>query len=873
MLSTKYLNIIVVGILALLLAACEEESVPEKEQPKPEFFSEPDREIGAPVQPKKSGEGDCANFDLSPYIDENGKLDLSIQLRILRDQANVYPSPEAQQPKSQVAFSTPLKPDEIKQGLIKVIKLGEDEPLGWISQEDLLCSNRPLIDPNKGLEKKFFIKTEIQQRKAGEPLAFVNAYPMPDKQCHNKCRELSRFAMYFIVDQQDDWYLLADDYHITRPLVGWVRKSDGYLWDTAYGLRPRDNLKYVDKTGEAEGTICVYRSLENAINNHHCMPVLGGKSWYQISQRIPLLDIVDHNGAHIPPVKLADSGNRPDAFYKVALAMPGVGTNPDAKGQLTITPEQLREPSIEEALASMKFIDVLFLIDGTASMQPVIDMIRGTYGVPGLVQTIANRLRNDPDFKASKLRFGFRIYRDNYGRWSELGEAMSLPAKHCQELPANYLEQNLSKFQQHIAKVQVSKDDKGQDDYPENLFGGLNQVLKKDLRACAAHTKLLFVIGDHGYDENARRAKARSVFSINQLESLISKRKGENNGRWVTFFIQTPNKAHAAKTPKAYNRAYELYCTQAYAFVQQMLKGTKSRPEDYIIRLQEPLRSTESLCGDWNPTPMNADKLGEHILGAVKGFSKYSIMEELTVDLRGGAGLKKAIERLRQKHTDIPGLFWEFIEHESCETLGEQCTQRVYETNFEGYIPVTDDITLDVWMTGRQILDWKQGILSVFEGIYTQRSSVRRAEIEKTIAENLKLRLRKPEISASETYAEYLQRKKGLPVRTQSPLLSYTPTQLRDKGKVPDCEIDRLAVWATNVGDMLGIIHGGRFRPDFRAERFPKSACPKASDNGKQIPFIDGSIGKKPLGKDDSYRYDHKFRKTIIYWVPQEYLP
>jgi len=849
-------------ILCLLLTACKNGG-PESNKPTPTPI-ETDRSKASPVR-TQSDEGDCANFDFSPYLLQNGKLDLSIQIRVLRDKAKVYPSAEAQQPnKTLLAFSTPLRHKrELSDERIKVTTEGHDEPLGWVSLNDLLCTNRPIINPKKGLEKKFYIKTKIQQRKQGEPSAFINAYPMPAEQCHEKCRQLSRFTMYFIVDQEKDWYLLADDYHITHPLVGWVRKTDGYLWDTAYGLRPRDDLEYKDKQGNVgEGAECVYRSLDNAINKHRCMPVLGGKSWYQDAVRIPLLDIVDRNGYHIPPKNFADKKGGHEAFYKVALAMPGVSVTKDFK----ITPKSLGEPSIEEGLASMKFIDVFFLIDGTASMQPVIDMIRGKKGAPGLVQNIANTLQKSPDFKDSKIRFGFRVYRDSYaGPKNNLGEGLPLRAEHCEELPEDYLKKNRKHFQDRIAKVQASVDDKGQDDYAENLFGGLKQVLNRDLRSCTGHTKLLFVIGDHGYD--------KKVLSMNQLQQHISKLK---RGRLVTFFIQMPNKASTAKTPDAYNRAYELYCTQGYEFLQAVLEGRKSRSkDDYLIRLQDNAASTSprgTLCAQWKSIPFN--KLENHILEKIKGFSKSSLLPELAVDLRGGAALKTLIEHLRQKHTDVPGLFWDFIEEGNCETLGKQCKEPVYDITFEGYIPVTDNISLDVWMTANQLLDFKQNLLQIFKGLHTRSSSIQRDEIVSMIAETLKIRLMKPEIEPDETYADYLQRKGGLPVSRNSLLLSYRPEQLENENEVPDCELDRLATLATNKEEMLSIIYEGKYRPHFKTKPYPKSTCTKASENGKRIPFISGRISKKRLGDDDTYRYDHNFRETkMIYWVPQEYLP
>jgi hypothetical protein len=680
---------------------------------------------------------------------------------------------------------------------------------------------------------------------------------MPAAQCNGKCRELSRFTMYFIVDQHEDWYLLADDYHIDLPLVGWVQKKDGYLWDTAYGLRPRDDLKYVDEQGnEGEGAECVYQSLDDAINKHRCMPVLGGNSWYQGFVRIPLLDIVDSKDNHIPPKNLTDKKASPKAFYKVALAVPGVGVTKDFQ----MTPKTLGDPSIN--LEPMKFIDVFFLIDGTDSMQSVIETIRGKNGKPGLVQNIANTLEGAENFKGAKFRFGFRVYRDIYSGDKNLGQGLPLEAQHCEELPDDYLEKNRKKFQDQIADVQASDYFSGPRNYPENLFGGLKQVLNRDLRSCPGHTKLLFIIGDHGY--------SRGAVTMNHLRQFITRLK-RDKGRFATFFIQTPNKTSTARKPDAYKQAYGMYCNQGYEFLQIVLEGkSRSKNDNYLFRLQDESASpnpTDTQCEQYQQIPAN--QLGNHILEQIKGFSNTRILSELTVDLRGGKALKKVIESLRRKHTDVPGLFWDFVEDGNCEILGKQCDKSVYDVTFKGYIPVSDNISLDVWMTSNQLLNFKQ-LLQIFKNPTIDK----REEMARTIAEDLAIRLKKPPINPGDNIADYIQRQAGLPVSRNTILLSYDPEeQLKYESIVPDCELDRLVLLATKIDEMLSIVYEGPYRPIPLLKPYPKDTCTRASEIGKRIPFFSGRIAKERLGKDNTYSYEHEFRGTTIYWVPEEYLP
>jgi len=477
------------------------------------------------------------------------------------------------------------------------------------------------------------------------------------------------------------------------------------------------------------------------------------------------------------------------------------------------------------------------------------------------VQTIADTLRNDPDFKSSKFRFGFRIYRDKYAGAGNLGDGLPLKAEYCEKLPEFYLKKNRQQFNKEIAKIEVT-DEKGKgDDYPENLFGGIKKILDTDSRSCGKHTKLLFVIGDNGNKEVAEN----SALSMSHLKSII--RQLKNKERWFTFFIQTPNKAHTATSPISYNQAYELYHNQASTFIQEVLKGSNAKdsiPENFFIRLQ-------------NEETIKNGELVKYIVKQIKKFSQYSIIEDLRIDLRGGAALTEAIARLQKKHTEVPGLFWEFIEEESCKSLGEQCTKRTYDTSFSGYIPVSNDISLDVWMTSNQLDRLIKDILSTFaDGFLMLSPSLQREEILKTIAENLEQRLKEPQISVETTLVDYIQRKLGLPVRRQSPLFSYKPEDLMDENKVPDCEIERLAIWAKKSGEILSkLLPDGTHSPDFFAEKPSENDCPTASENGKRIPFIDGEIEIKDLGDDDSYSYKQtdEALKTDRFWVPEEYLP
>jgi hypothetical protein len=140
-----------------------------------------------------------------------------------------------------------------------------------------------------------------------------------------------------------------------------------------------------------------------------------------------------------------------------------------------------------------------------------------------------------------------------------------------------------------------------------------------------------------------------------------------------------------------------------------------------------------------------------------------------------------------------------------------------------------------------------------------------------------------------------------LPVRSHSPLLSYNVNSLSaermernkdgrfivlDHNKkplldnrgmqipaVPACELRRLALWAIKSKEMLEIVERDYKRPTFKVTKYQPRRCPDATQNGRALMRIKGSIQGTPLGPDKSYRFAHTFGGRRGYWIPQDYLP
>jgi len=247
-----------------------------------------------------AGPGSCEGFDIPQ---KDGEADWVYAVKVIRQNATVYENPTSSSALKTLDFDLSLSVVKVSDSRLQVKKLSDKKPLGWVNRSDLLCGFKPLKG-DSGLEQKFYIKTGTEVR--GDKPSTVKAYASPDlNTCSGKCRELSRFSGYFVFDKlkDDSAYLLSENYDLdynTR-LVGWVSKKNGFIWDTAYGLRPKENL--IDESGN-EKTVCAYSSLNNAIAGKGCQPILGGDRWYLSEHRIPILYIIEY---------------KRKSFYKVIL--------------------------------------------------------------------------------------------------------------------------------------------------------------------------------------------------------------------------------------------------------------------------------------------------------------------------------------------------------------------------------------------------------------------------------------------------------------------------------------------------------------------------------------------------------------------------
>ena len=871
------------------------------------------------------------------------------------------------------------------------------------------------------------------------------------------CQELSRFTRFYVFEENKDSYLLSDSYRF-RPgdlLIGWVDKNNGFIWDSSYALRPKEDLKRPD--GE-EGTICVYGNLEDALAERNCQPVLGGERWFSLPQRIPILNRIDSwvldgnmpsyqgftltdkafealKAEDIPEdvltalrslqdvkkdsqqefldavawqlqekdfdtyskriLKYARSGSplammtkddydtflnqfphaqellpppipateeqlyidfglvseeqqqelgkaydellkRSLAFYQVVLPLSGSGARikRDQQNAIwldeTIVPDDVAKEQEQVLVEHMRQLDVLFLLDGTYSMGPYIDKIKGTSSQQGLISQIMKTLQNHEKLQGMKIKFGFRIYRDTYAGDMELGQGLAIPSE-CDDYSEEALRANRKAFQEAFQGVQESKtrEESGAEaskeiyDYEENFYGGIRRA-SQDLRACRGKTQqVLFVIGDHGYNADTQQKRGKSPILQDELVQRLQGNGAEGSKNVLTFFLQTPSNCKNVSNSADCDKAYELFGRQSreilkrilhwYAVTDEILKTLREQEvsEEIVQKLvelkgitfateQEFLSAVEKTLNTTDPElfsllaqqaeytelqndidslyfqSIDAEDLNENLIEGLTSFINIFAINEIAIELSGGKALVDIIDSLKRDDdfNDLPGLFWELVKQGSCKELGDQCRQRIYDTILEGYVRVTDDVQEDVWLRGSDLERWIRLLedLVQMENVGMQEL---RGKFVDILVESLEKVLGGPTYTETkESFAEFIQRKGKLPVRDTSPVFRYSKAELEDPTLVEDCEIFWLTAWVTAAKEMLSIVYQN-LRPEYSEEGHFGLECPSAD----HVPFISDvrrtefSDHADNTDTDDmSYRWRYK-KIGDVYWVPKQYLP
>jgi len=769
-------------------------------------------------------------------------------LKVIRNDTPLYetPSPPTTQQTEtkKLAFDKSLVYVSSKDDWIQVRETNQPKgkTLGWINAKDLLCNHVPL-QGKAGQEKILYIKTTTAIREDAQQGIIAYNSPIDGEKHH----DLYRFTPYFVFAEQEieqdgkhyRRYLLGQEYFIgaTTNLVGWVDETQSFLWTSAFGLRPKEDL--------GDKTICAYKKLDDAAkrNLNSCMPIVGGDRWYKVPVRIPIVKQVNQQGVE----------DEKGQYYQIIVPMPGQGVCSSKNGKVILCPETFKYQ--ETDLSHLTQVDVLFLLDGTQSMEGYLSQAKQAVG------DIRTQMQDDEKMQGTQFRFALQIYRDHYAGEHNLGDKLEFPSE-C-EVSETSLQKNIKDFNGKLSDSQTTSErlNAVDNDFSENFYGGLQQAARELRNTCEKHIKVLFVIGDHG----------GRVDEYNKIRAaLASDIAGDQNTKQpiVTLFLQIPQDATLSNNT-SYIAAYRDFSIQGQEIAELFLKGikktTKSTPHqanDYVLKLD------------------SAD-LAKRVISKLKDtvIAGPKVVKDLEIALNGGEATAKAIERLKNR-TDVPGLFWELAQQQTCSSLPGQCTKNIYDVTFEGYIPINDNLQYDIWFNSTSLSTY----ISILEGVIP-KSTLQESplELRQAFIEQLRTALehyvKEPlyaNFCSSQTVVsandcpieEYMKRAGHLPVRLNSPLFKFSLNDLENSNRVSDCVINDLARWVGDVHEILSYVRGDN-RPAYEIAHRAEGC------EASKVPYIMPNTIRKGQFSDNemSYSYVPETRGVKIYWVPQEFLP
>lgn len=706
-----------------------------------------------------------------------------------------------------------------------------DKDIGWVERDDLLCRLVPLIDTGTGLLRRVVIQTETAVQGQVVPRL---AYHSPNGQCeggNSACPKLSRFQWYFIYAEEGGYLLLSEAANLggrDTPLVGWLPEADGIKWNTAVALRPAETMegkKAAD--GVTDAHICAFPTFDSMNDPKACRPVLGGKRWFKIDTRMPILRDLG-KAYEVAISSAATSGN-----FEEALSLAGVD--------------------------ALKSVDLFFVIDGTKSMQNIIDAIKGRPGFPGVVDQIRGRIKGKLK-DGGTVRYGYRIYRDSQKGGPSGVEDDGMPL-------GNSCAGNEEDFVKSFQSVKAF-DPAYDRDFPENVFGGLIQA-SRDFASCPDHLKLIVVIGDHGYDAEAQRQRGHKAYDVDSVVQRFVRGRRLNT-QPIVLFIQGPSEIDTVANKDPYRKSYEDFKTQGNAILKGIYGAFQSEGVSAPVNPAEFFFTMPSRQAD--------GAMIDKIIVRVDQLLQPDVVGKLLTRLKSGESLKGAIEAMqRGDRTNVPILYWNVVTDALCKRLGSQCTKQVLEGVFKGYIAYNNDLVHDVLLSQSQLENWRE-VLGKFKTFWsTLRSGERsRSQVVNTLTESIGSVLKLNVDDSGKAIGDFVQFTGGLPHGSASKLMAYAPAELKNENLVPICEIQHLVNYAGKKADIIQIALDGDKLAAFKEESLPISACPTLTAKGKAVPHLPGAAVAIPLNPPDANTdYSFRFRKNNerYYWIPIGYLP
>ncbi len=302
---------------------------------------------------------------------------------------------------------------------------------------------------------------------------------------------------------------------------GWVAEADAVEWHhrQAAKFSPRHGRGLAHFFGQSDEAKAAAESGDVGAATHREPESSGGELIL-----MPVLDVSD----------VAVDGQEMQLYEMAFMAgHPETAPAPSAAG---VRVEGLEGPVTQERVREETTVDIVFVVDTTHSMQPVIDKVRRS------IESVANELAADEQLRP-RLRFGLVGYRD------------TIPQMHQMEYLARvfcHLEggQDHRLFLQRLGQLEEAP--VGSGGYPEDGLAGIDLAMDfETLKWNPLGWKHVVVVGDASWKESEHPdGGSRRSENNRTIAGLLAKAQPGNNLEALTQagFVFTPVRV---KDPRA----------------------------------------------------------------------------------------------------------------------------------------------------------------------------------------------------------------------------------------------------------------------------------------------------------------------------------
>ncbi|MAO46625.1 MAG: hypothetical protein CL823_05680 [Crocinitomicaceae bacterium] len=411
-------------------------------------------------------------------------------------------------------FRTELNVIGYKDNFLKVQYLdnNQDLQLGYVEPEHTFLWQRALCGKN-GFPKKVISLTSINRNTTDDGDSDM-LYVAPECHQNMECGRFKRLELFFILKEskEHDSYLISASSDLSNgggmsSIKGWVKKNNVQLWST--------RIAYLESRGfEAHNAyqnkqICVFKNVD--VNDNVAANI--NDAFINSNKVVRVEEISEDTKVNLdrPLLFNLTEFDSEDRTNKRDLVVIVNYSEDDAQVESEI------RKSINDLKARYSEINLLFVIDGTASMQPNIKGIKDALN--DFIKKDINLL-GDMDFTAS-----LTVYRDKEDKANEI-----FPVYKSVSLKS---QQDQSDFLSKIEGINCFSNPKDYS-FNEQLYLGMKKgVENSGFKQNSAN--ILILIGDAGNDDDKPSNVVRE-----DIDALIKKYGCD------LFILQSTNLMHEA---------------------------------------------------------------------------------------------------------------------------------------------------------------------------------------------------------------------------------------------------------------------------------------------------------------------------------------